>query len=75
MDRNVEDNIDQLKMRRFFNQVEWPKLKEAINLDEIKSSLADFSELNISEGDVKATPPTDEEKGGPKAGEAKSLIA
>ena len=48
LDKNVEDNIDILKMKRYFNQVEWPKLKEAINLVDIKNNLSQFKSLKIS---------------------------
>jgi len=36
LEKSVDKNISELKMKRYFNQVEWPKLKEFIELREFK---------------------------------------
>ena len=50
MEKSVDTNIGELKMKRYFNQVDWNKLKEFIELKEFKK--ANQVEVDLVNGTV-----------------------
>jgi hypothetical protein len=40
LDKSVDGNIEDLKSKRYFNQVEWSKVKEVVDLAEFKKKNA-----------------------------------
>ena len=53
LDKCVDENVTVLKMKRFFNQVEWKSVKNDINLVGIKKKLEKYSAVKIIGDDGK----------------------
>lgn len=49
LDLNVKHNIDTLKEKRHFNQVDWHSLKDSIRLKDIKHKLHRYKRLIVDE--------------------------
>ena len=45
MDKNIDSNIEELKLKHHFNQVEWRSLRESVRLNELKRELKEFKNL------------------------------
>ena len=45
MDKNIDSNIEELKLKHHFNQVEWRSLRESVRLSELKRELKEFKNL------------------------------
>lgn len=47
MDKNIDSNIEELKSKHHFNQVEWRSLRESVRLSELKRELKEFKNLSL----------------------------
>jgi hypothetical protein len=47
MDKNIDSNIEELKLKHHFNQVEWRSLRESVRLSELKRELKAFKNLTL----------------------------
>ena len=45
--KNIDHNIEDLRHKRHFNQVEWPKLRESVRLAELREKLKSFKKSQI----------------------------
>ena len=54
IEKNVDSNIEFLKLKKNFNNVEWKKLKKSVGMDGLKRKLKQYKNLVLDEnGDNK----------------------
>ena len=47
IDENIEQNIEKLKLKKHFNNVKWPKVKEAVRMHDLKKQFRQYENLHL----------------------------